>query len=418
MSEFDTSFYSNLKTPQVQTPDPMAALSSAMSLKDMALKSQVLQKNIASDQAMRDAMKNNVGPDGTPNYQGAVRDLATGGYGDKALELQGQLAQMNKAGLEFQQAQMNARVQRASLFGNALSSLAGKTVDQRAAAWPDMRQNLINQGVISENDAPPAYDDNFYQQRLGAYNSTKEAIENHLKQSESAKNYAEAAKTRSETPQQLNGPVDASTDPAQLVRQVVPKDERDKVFKEIKLAEDIKKQRQTIMDAFDQAAQDQSGIGGRVSSMVRTPRSVNALQGNLMVTLQDVEGSVREAAANSLKDNYTPKGTDTPADVQTRRKALENYLDSKMSAPVARGYGIDLSKFNRTSSEQANGGTGSGPGSAVEVAKSMLKKPSGNAQDEVNTSAAHPQDGVAVAWAKANPKDPRSKRILALNGVN
>lgn len=162
---------------------------------------------------------------------------------------------------------------------------------------------------------------------------------------------AEAAKIKGETitPPADGATTDPNADPAILARHMVPKEQQEKVFKEIERAENIKKMRQTILDAFDQAASDTDGLG-RIGSMIRTPRSVNALHGNLMTTLQDVEGSVREAAAQSLKDNFTPKGSDTSDDKATRRQALSDYLDSKMSAPIARGNGIDLTKFSRTSS--------------------------------------------------------------------
>ncbi len=34
-----------------------------------------------------------------------------------------------------------------------------------------------------------------------------------------------------------------------------------------------------------------------------------------------------------------------------------------------------------------------------------------------HVAMAHPKDGDAIKWAKANKKDPRAMKILRLNGV-
>ncbi len=66
---------------------------------------------------------------------------------------------------------------------------------------------------------------------------------------------------------------------------------------------------------------------------------------------------------NTFK-NVTPVGTDTAADIATKRAALANYLQSKASAPTARAYGIDLSKFGSTSAYQSPQKAQGQPGTA------------------------------------------------------
>jgi hypothetical protein len=51
---------------------------------------------------------------------------------------------------------------------------------------------------------------------------------------------------------------------------------------------------------------------------------------------------------DNLYKNITPQFGDTPEKIDTKRQSLVGYLNSKGSAPTAKGFGIDLHKFNST----------------------------------------------------------------------
>lgn len=80
-----------------------------------------------------------------------------------------------------------------SVTGNVLESLAGMTPQERAAAYPQARMQLIQSGVMDPQDAPESYDEGFYRQNLFRYRQTKEYLDKQLVQSQIAKNKADAA---------------------------------------------------------------------------------------------------------------------------------------------------------------------------------------------------------------------------------
>jgi hypothetical protein len=136
-------------------------------------------------------------------------------------------------------------------------------------------------------------------------------------------------------------------DPAVLVPRIVPKEHQKAVFDEIQRAQNTRHMGDSILKAFDETAKDTSGLGA-LTSMVKTPRSAQALHQAMQPTFADLEGTVRQAAMDNTFQNITPTATDSSADLKTKRAALEDYLKSKMSAPTAKGFGIDLDKFGST----------------------------------------------------------------------
>ncbi len=70
-------------------------------------------------------------------------------------------------------------------------------------------------------------------------------------------------------------------------------------------------------------------------------------------TFQDIEGTVRQAAMDNMNQNTTPQFGDNEATIAKKRDALVGYITSKSSAPTAKGFGIDLSKFPTTAQSNA-----------------------------------------------------------------
>lgn len=171
-------------------------------------------------------------------------------------------------------------------------------------------------------------------------------------------------------------------DPSALVKTKVPQHLQPKVYDEIKAAQNTKQNAQKALDAFDKAA------AARKSGMIYDSGYNGALHEALGPTFSDIEGTVRQAAMDNTFKNVTPAGLDSDARVKVRRDALIAYLKGKSSAPVAKGNGIDLSKFASTTWNPT--------------------EPKGEKPDSRNNSEA------AVAWANAHPEDPRSKTILGL----
>lgn len=130
----------------------------------------------------------------------------------KASSLSQMGMQQKRMGQEMAAADMQAHLQKASVFGNALEGLSGLRDEERAAAYPKVYSELVQSGVISKDQAPPQYDPDFYRQSLMRYRSTKDGIDGQLaqsrldlnksqmglQQSQMAKNYADAGRERLE----------------------------------------------------------------------------------------------------------------------------------------------------------------------------------------------------------------------------
>lgn len=149
----------------------------------------------------------------------------------------------------------------------------------------------------------------------------------------------------------LMDPANGETDPAVKVQFLVPQQHQPEVFKEIKRAQDVHAVANDILAAYDEAAKDIRPLsGGRLKNALPFTESayLSKLEGLLMTTVQDLEGSVKQTAMDNVKKNFEPHGGNSDLEVAERRKALVQYLEGKKAAPVAKGYGIDLERYQST----------------------------------------------------------------------
>lgn len=350
----DTSIYSNVQPVQVNIPSPLAASQQAMSLSQLGMQQMQMQRQMMTQQATQQSYAKNTDPTtGQLNQQGFLSDLGKSGFGQAAQDYSAQFAKANKDAADAQAAKLDAAQKAYTLTGPAFDYMNKLPEDDRAKVYPNVVAQLKAQGVDTSNMDHP-YDPALFNQYYGTWQNNKQNLANMLdqantgkSQAETVKDYAEAAKAQSET-YKRPGVSPQTNDPAQLVPNQVPKDHQAAAFNEIDAAENTKRMSGSIMDSFNQAVQDTQGLG-RVTSLIKTPRSTQALHQALQPTFKDLEGTVRQAAMDNTFKNVTPNAGDTAADIETKRQALQGYLQSKASAPTARGYGIDLSKFDSTS---------------------------------------------------------------------
>ncbi len=136
-----------------------------------------------------------------------------------------------------------------------------------------------------------------------------------------------------------------AADPASLVPYLVPKEHQQKVFDEIDVAQNVARSSKEIMTAFDNAANKIHTTDFVPGMNNADQKALHALMGP---TFKDVEGTVRQAAMDNMFANVTPQFGDNKNTLATKRNALMGYLGSKISAPTAKGYGLDLTKFRST----------------------------------------------------------------------
>lgn len=97
--------------------------------------------------------------------------------------------QMGREDEEYARTQ---HLQKASAFGNALDSISGLSSEQRAAAWPKVRQELVQGGIVKPDEYPEQYDEGLYRQNLMRFQQSKEGIDKQLKMAQIGKLNREA----------------------------------------------------------------------------------------------------------------------------------------------------------------------------------------------------------------------------------
>lgn len=182
-----------------------------------------------------------------------------------------------------------------------------------------------------------------------------------------------------------SNPTLSAVDPATFLN-LVPEGQRKAVADEVERAQNTNKLASPILQAFDKAADAQKGFG-RIGSAIKTPRELNAFSGLMNTTVTDLTGTARQAEFDNVQHNFSPSNLDTAADTAIKRKALQQYLQAKSSAPLFKSYtGVGLDKFQSTN----------------------------------NTPIGHlaPHLQKIAAYAQANPTDPRSQAWLKKLGLN
>lgn len=124
-----------------------------------------------------------------PSMMDSQQKAAT--LGNLAMQNQHMGQQMQSA---KRQEDYNSHLQKASQFGQELEGLAGMSPQERAAAWPGVKDQLVQQGVIKPMDAPSDHDEGYFRQSLMKYRQSKEGIERELDKAKILNLKAEAAK--------------------------------------------------------------------------------------------------------------------------------------------------------------------------------------------------------------------------------
>lgn len=340
----DASIYQNVSQAQPVAPqNPMDVAQKAMSLAQLGMQYQQTAKQMQTQAAIQGAYMRNTDPTtGKLNKDGVLAELGRTAP-IAAQQVSGQFAQADEAQAKARTAQVDAAQKTLSYTVPAMHYLAGMPEDQRSQAYSGVMDQLKDAGVDTSR-MPTQYDPGHFKQVYGMVDSVgsqmKDYLDNQKTQAETDKAQADAAKTRSETITRQPGAL-GETDPAKLVPQMVPKDQHAKVFEEIKTAEDIKALSPKIMAAFEK---------GSSRNPVTAAQGQREFEGLINTTVKDTEGTARQAAFDSIHKTMTPSGlTAAPGENDSKARTVLEYLQSKASAPNARAYGIDLSKFPSTS---------------------------------------------------------------------
>lgn len=359
-----------LQTKPVEMPNPLDSAVKALTMKNLMQEHQAgqikldeAQREATDRQTLRDAFKNNTqsDPAGNPivNRQGVMSDLM------KANPI---LAQ--KQSLEFKQMDLDNlnrqhQIAKSILFdiqpGDQASLDRAKAMAQQYGLPPldnvlpqsandpnfgtalrnAQMKSLTAEEQIAQMNKQQEIQNKKTELEIERYKSFGGAPPGMGGGSAPAPGSPAAAGTKKGSPQSKI----SSQDPAELVRFKVPPAQQPKAFDEVEAAQNTAQNAPKILKAFDDAAGKLHGVDFVPGMESADQKALHALLGP---TFKDVEGTVRQAAMDNMNHNVTPQFGDSKKTVDTKRAALVAYLKSKSSAPVAKGFGIDLSNFKST----------------------------------------------------------------------
>lgn len=266
----------------------------------------------------------------------------------KATNLSSLAMQNQRMGQELQGQALQDRMKKASIFGQALESMANVSPQERSIIYPKMREQLLSEGVITPDIAPPEYDDTFFNGHLNRYRQTKEHLESGLLKAQTAKLNAEAGKASmlakgGKTDPETGLPITAKMLPADKVLAV---SEGQRIPT---MLEDIRGTIEANRNSF-------GPVSGRLSSLNPYNEKAQTIDAQMRAASQSfgrfMEGGVLRKEDEDKYRKMFPNLSDTPEVAANKLAIVDRLLRQTQGANVkalsASGY--DTSAFNGASS--------------------------------------------------------------------
>jgi len=161
-------------------------------------------------------------------------------------------------------------------------------------------------------------------------------------------------------------------DPSELVPHLVPPEHQKEVFNEIKIAQTASKNKESMLSTFDKLAEDVSFSKHPLYATILTSPNKKSLDALNDPLIRDNEGRINEFEKKDL-ENLLPQAGDTAATIAIKRKHYEEFINNKALAPTAKGFGIDLQKYQSTSTDSGTVKVISPDGRLGSIPKTQLK---------------------------------------------
>lgn len=211
----DPSIFSNVSTPQINMPSPLAIAQQAMTLNQLGMNQALMARQFQTQAATRQAYADNTDQNGNLDRQGFLSELGKNPLtAQSQMQYANQFAANDKAQAEAQSAKLDAVQKAVNITGPSWDYMAQMSPDQRAAAYPGIVKQLAANGVDTSN-MPDTYEPDFFHQAHDTWTQSKASLENQLTQAQIGKTQAETAgsqastaKTVAETP--FVGPTNAA----------------------------------------------------------------------------------------------------------------------------------------------------------------------------------------------------------------
>lgn len=322
-------------------------------------------------------------------------------------------------------------LQKASVFGNALESLSGLSPEERAAAYPKVREQLIADGVSQPQDMPEQHDEGFYRQTLMKYEQSKEHIDNQLSKAHANYFNAEAMKNRAEAGAQK--PKDLMPG-EKAADEVFGKDAGEYYYGGGKST--VEKNSQRLENAVDTLKANPGLTGGWTTRVpgLSTDIAQDSINPKLASVRDDIRGAIQSSLKQVLGGQYTEKEGEAifnrafnprlSADENVRRATAEIESIKRMAAQkdqsMQQFMAAGTLKGYRPGGTMIAGG-GAAPQAAIQTASASQGLGfSGDKSAYASpppSQTISPQDMEAIHWAQKNKSDPRSQQILKMHGI-
>jgi len=393
----DPNIILQARGPQLDSPLKLAT--QAMTLKDLATKSRMQDQAFADQQALRDAYNSNVVTDETGthvNSAGVLSSLGKSGHADLVPKMQQSIQKMDLANLQ-------AHMQKAKMG----IQLMGSANDQ--SSWSAALRKAEGMGLIKSGEIPEQYDPklkhSLMMSELSAADQLGFEIKNRGLDIEEKKAKATEDLASARFGENRANQIDKMAQA--LKKDLDPDAARSGNFGQISARYQSGQRMKTLINAFD---------GGNLPPQQMEELALgmaNMIAGSSGTARSQVEALVPSSAmrdAQSFKQwlMNEPMGANQQKFVQMMGHTVDREMNlaNEQLNTIRRKRLSAHERFRKTAPDQyANmvGEYGMNPdGTPIQSAPANVQP--------------HPQDSVAVAWAKANPKDPRAAKILQLNG--
>lgn len=140
--------------------------------------------------------------------------------------------------------------------------------------------------------------------------------------------------------QALEGTQSGSIDPALAVRFIVPEHQQGEAFKELQTMQNMSKQKDNLMSAFEELG-NKNTLSNRILSPIQTSKEVNAIREPLLAQLvKDSEGRITPQDTEMIKALFPAVG-DSAQVLSTKRNRLGSFVSEKMHFPLLKSFGIE-----------------------------------------------------------------------------
>lgn len=134
--------------------------------------------------------------------------------------------------------------------------------------------------------------------------------------------------------------------PEMVIHTLAPESEKAGLFKELQTAQNMSKQKDNLLSAFDKIEKVDT-VGQRIKSPIQTPKQIHAILEPMLADLvKDSEGRINETTVEMIR-HLMPAAGDDPQTTHQKRSQLNTFLSQKMSFPSLKPYGIDPNNFGR-----------------------------------------------------------------------